>query len=925
MELISNEKLVQEIITRPTPLSDEQKKAVLSENKYLRIVAGAGTGKTETMTRRIAYLLLCKGVAPDSIVAFTFTEKAAQSLRSRIYERVKELGGQERCWYLGNMFIGTIHSFCFHLLADKFDYGDYSPLDENKEMAFLMREGWNLGLGNSGNYGENCERFLRSVNVVYNELIDRDELKSKANEFAEKLEKYEEILKQHRLIDFGQMISMAVDRIQRDPKNVGYINYLIVDEYQDINRAQDKLIKLIGKHASVFIVGDPRQCIYQWRGSDERCFEEFLQTYKECDQVTIKENWRSVPEIVKVANYFAESFGNARYEPLQPMRKENGLAVIINAKTPDSEANWVISQIKKLIKNNKDLRYKDFAILLRSVKTSGRPFIEKCKEEEIPFIVAGKIGLFQRDEAQAVGKLFAWLDKEGFWIRDFYQNDKIKGDDLFKSALESWRKAVDNTVITANIDIEFQKWKECVLNNEYSNFTYMYHDLLIRLGVLNLHPENKLDAAILANLGRFNTILTDYETSVRLGGKHIDWPTTIKGLCWFMNSYAIGAYEENYEEDLRGIDAVQIMTVHQAKGLEWPVVFIPCLTEKRFPSSNTGKRQEWYLPREAGLFQADRYEGDIEDEKRLFYVAITRARDLLCLSYFKKIQKTSRSEQRPSAFLNEVSKINYSIIDDDRDIKSIKICAKDKEEELQTFSATELIYYRRCPFRYRLSKLWNFQPGLDVAIGFGRSLHFCLQNISHLVKDNIEPEKAVDMIIDRYFYLPYATKTVFESMKNKARQILRDFVKENINELIRVEQVETTVEFPFDKIIISGKIDAIIKKHGPEERIEIRDYKTSDKVDSFDDTTLQLQIYALGLSSIGKKVSEASVAYLDNEEKNDQKIKTVPVDESSLKNAEYAIKNCLEDIKKSIYQGKIGNQCNLCDYKKICFYINSKR
>jgi len=141
-----NHSLLETILSEPRPLSPPQRDAVVSEGRHVRVIAGAGAGKTETLTRRIVKLLLIDGVAPKEIVAFTFTEKAAQSMKSRIYERLRQLGGDEVCARLGEMYIGTIHAYCFRLLHDYYNYGAYDALDENQEMAFLLRFGWSLHL-----------------------------------------------------------------------------------------------------------------------------------------------------------------------------------------------------------------------------------------------------------------------------------------------------------------------------------------------------------------------------------------------------------------------------------------------------------------------------------------------------------------------------------------------------------------------------------------------------------------------------------------------------------------------------------------------------------------------------------------------------------------------------------------------------------
>ncbi|NIA09615.1 MAG: UvrD-helicase domain-containing protein, partial [Nitrospiraceae bacterium] len=321
--MVDKNGLLAKIISEPKKLSDSQKAAVLSDKDHIRIIAGAGAGKTETLTRKIVYLLLVDEVDPSSIVAFTFTEKAAQSMKSRVYDRIKHLGGDEICARLGEMFVGTIHGYCSRLLEDHFGYGDYGVLDENQEMAFLMRIGWELGLGKNGKYSTNCETLLNTSNVVYGELIPKNELKKPAAEFLKQFEKYEEILDSHKRLTFNRMINLALDNLSAKPEVLGHVEYLIVDEYQDINRAQEKLIRLIGKDSHIFIVGDPRQTIYQWRGSDEDCFEDFSTYYSDTETVPITENRRSTKAVIGIANEFSDNF-EQQYAHLNPTRKEEG-------------------------------------------------------------------------------------------------------------------------------------------------------------------------------------------------------------------------------------------------------------------------------------------------------------------------------------------------------------------------------------------------------------------------------------------------------------------------------------------------------------------------------------------------------------------------------------------------------------------------
>jgi DNA helicase-2/ATP-dependent DNA helicase PcrA len=901
------------VLQTPQPLSEEQKKAVTSDSRYVRVVAGAGTGKTETLTRRIAFLLLCRQQEPASIVAFTFTERAAQSMKSRVYDRVRQLKGEAACARLGNMYVGTIHGYCLRILQDKFGYGDHDPLDENQEMAFILREGWGLGLGKDGPYSKNCADFLISVDVVYNELLDREKLREKAPRFLQHLEQYEELLEKHRLITFGQMITFAVKHLEENQEALQGIRHLIVDEYQDVNRAQDRLIKLIGRNAGIFVVGDPRQSIYQWRGSDERCFEDFASVFTECEKVTLTENWRSVPSVIKAANAFAETFEMAKYEPLIATRIEKGTVTVLNCENPESEAEWVASQIRQWVEVKKVCRYSDISVLLRSVSTSAEPFLTAFRAGNLPFIVGGKVGLFQRDEAQAVGRLFAWLSDKGFWTQGPYgYGGRIVGNDLLSTAIEKWIGANGCDDTPGGLEEKLQLWKQKVLNHDFKDLTSTFHWLLIILGFLNLNPENKLHAAIMANIGRFNTLLIDYEASIRLGGHRTEWGNILGGLCWYMNTYATDAYEEQPVEDLRGVDAVQLMTVHQAKGLEWPVVFLPCLTARRFPTGKAGRQQRWSIPRNTEGFDAERYEGSIEDEKRLFYVAVTRARDVLCMSHFRHIN----TNQKPSKFI-QVLQHYASKINEKEDIPSAQIKTTSGSEEIQTFSPSEIITYLRCPYLYCLREVWGYKPKLDDALGYGKSLHYCLRCASERIKQGEDAEQVIHELMEEKFHLPYARPKPLQNLKKSAGEVLTGFVKRHIEDMRRIEEVEARLEFPLEKATITGRVDVIIKGPEGQPTIEVRDYKTSDAVTTFEELSLQLQIYALGLKRLHRPVDCASVAYLDPKHTGHD-IERVSIAECDLEAAKARAVRCIECIRAGSFKANPNGHCDSCDFEQIC-------
>ena len=877
-------------------LSKDQENAVVSEKQYLRIIASAGAGKTETITRRIIYLI-AKGVESKSIVAFTFTEKAAQEMKERVYRRLEEILGEEKTKNIGDMYIGTIHGFCFQILQDNFGFGNYDVLDENQEMAFVMRHGWGLGLHTGKNYSSNCQAFIRSVNVVLDELLDHTLLEEQAPEFSKHLKTYTERLYRHKLLTFGMMIYIAVQNLAKEPNVISNISHLVVDEYQDINKTQERLIWQISNNANCYIVGDPRQCIYEWRGSAPECFNQFADHF-DCETISITENRRSVKQIVNVGNSVAQNFDSDMLKhPMNQTRKDNGKAIYVSHEDAEEEAKWIAIQIRKLV----DLSictYSDIAILLRSVSTSGPKIADELKKSDIPYLVGGRIGLFQRPEAQAMGMIFAWC-ADMHWQPNQWARESISGDQLIETALELWPYDTSFEAI--------EDFKADITSGRFNCLTEAYQDLLITLRYINLNPDESNDAVIIANLGRFNTLLTDFETEQRRGGEKLKWEIDLRNLVWFMNTYALGAYEEQPSDDLRGVDAIQLYTVHQAKGLEWPIVFVPALTSRRFPSSMMGKSNDWLVPRD--LFEVNRYEGDMESERKLFYVATTRARDSLILSRFKRI-KISIKE---SPFIKEAS-IPESTPSIDPVVHEIQK-KQDNEEEILTYSPAEIIEFNRCAHFYRMRELWGYKPIINEMLGYGRSIHHIIRMVTEGVAEGKNPGDYLEEIIEDEFHLPYANPGKLEGIRRSAKSAIFNYIKNHIDEIKSTKEVESRLEFKLSKrVTISGRIDAIFDI---DETLEVRDYKTADDPRTELETALQLRLYSLGLNELGQSVDKASLAIISG--KSD-KVAYFDISETSLEEARSDAKTIINRIIERDFSPNCGEFCQRCDYQRICYF-----
>lgn len=899
------------ILNNPTRLSESQEKAVISGSRNVKIVAGAGAGKTETITRRILFLLLQKNVDPASIVAFTFTEKAAEAMKSRIYRRVEGSGEKELLRKLGTMYVGTIHGYYLKILQENYGYGDYSVLDENQEMAFVLRHGYEIGLNRSeytGIYSSKCEMFLDTNSVVYGELIDRTKLEALEPNYFKSLTKYEAKLHRYRRLTFDYMSYLAITEINKNPSVLEVIKYLIVDEFQDINSSQFQLIKSIGNKASVFVVGDPRQSIYQWRGSNDKFFLDFSTDFPEVEEIQISENRRSGNEIVKISNEIADKFVGFRYDHMIGTRVSRGQCFSTISESDEKEAVDLADKFEWLHREGVD--FSEIGVLFRSVNTSATHLIDELKKRRIPYVIGGKIGLFRRDEAQALGRILSWIPDGGFWLKSrFNWGNKITGDKLLETGLKYWKDAVTFDLVP-DIKEKLELWKQNVIEGGYNDYKDILSQLLVILGYKKLDHSDPYEVALMANIGRFSSLMGDFEIANRFGGKpkKLNMNSEMKSFCWFLNTYATKAYEEQAPEDLTNVDAISIMTIHQAKGLEWPFVFVPSVVDRRFPSSMMGKERKWMIDssRFEPDFDSSRYKGNLEDEKRLFYVAATRARDSLVISRFASMNGNSRS----SSILLEDLNLN-DIENSKLQLNMDEIEHAEADENVATFSAKDVIDYRRCPFHYRLSSQWNYFQGVSPFMGYGETLHFCLRSASELIKRRgLDPETAIREAFDSEFFLPFASENLVSNLKETVRSQLINYVSKRTDDMINISEVETRIEFPVENASITGKVDVIIRDGSS---YEVRDYKTSDKVITKEDSELQVRLYSLGLSYLGKKISKGSIATLDN-----ALVKDVGVTEAEKEIARQESVEMIKNIKNRKFKGKPGSFCQKCEFNQIC-------
>lgn len=904
----------------PPELTGQAADAVRHRGSHIQIIAAAGSGKTEVVAQRVTDLL-AEGLPAHSTVAFTFTERAADELKNRIAQRVEDRLGRSALDKMASLFVGTIHAFCFRLLQQHVPrYETYDVLDDNQLTAFLSREANRLELRqlDQGNrLFASIAAFLKSVDVVENELLDPA---SMPDPFGSILRNYYATLDRYRLLTYGQQVVRAVRELER-PELAAEIHeglrHLVVDEYQDVNPAQERLIELLtGPQVELCVVGDDQQAIYQWRGSDVFNIITFRDRYPDVVTFEITTNRRSRPKIIDVANGFARTIPERIEKTMGHHRPPAGgpepEVVVWSAPSEVEEAGWVANLILDLV--DAGVRYRDIAVLVRSRAAYAR-LVEQFRAFDIPVQPGGRAGLFDQAEAVVLGHTITWLtDTE--WRDPYGPSQAISDDNL----LDEYQRVFELPDPGRNRLARFlRQWKTAVPRTDRTaDLVGELYDLLDELDVRSWDLSTPQAINRLGTLARFSSLLADYESVRRrarpdpdiegeqLGGED-------RGTWYYRNlglhiiNYAQGAYEGFDGEAVFVLDAVDLTTVHRAKGLEWPAVFVPSVTANRFPTTRTGAIQSWLVPRDR--FDAARYEGSDADERRLFYVAMTRARDWLSVSRHGRV--TNRSVAA-SPYYRELA--HHEVKPENISLPAIEIDDRGAEDPI-SITYSELAAFIDCGHAFRLRDLIGFQPRLAPELGYGKAVHHVMRAIAEATKalGRVPNPAEIDDILNDSFFLPTANKPAHRQLKDAARRLVTTYTERHEDDLHRVWETERPFELHLDGVTIAGRADVILDHEGGAPNgLAIVDYKTSTARDVHDHA-LQLQIYTdagrrEGLDVRGAYVHDLKAASRD----------PVPVDPVTIANAEDKIAEVVSKLRARDYQPNPGLRCRRCEVRTIC-------
>ena len=627
-------------------LNPQQREAALHTEGPLLILAGAGSGKTSTMTHRIAYLIKEKGVSPYRILAVTFTNKAAGEMR----ERVEALIGSGI-----NMWILTFHSACLRilrkhagLLGYDTDFAVYDPADQKAAMKSIVKE---LNLDDKR---YTPAYFLSVISDCKEKALGPDDyLRAYGEDPKTKIvhqvyRDYEKLLKKNNAMDFDDLLLNTVRVFQKDEAALleyqQRFEYIMVDEYQDTNFIQYTFVKMLAeRNGNICVVGDDDQCIYQWRGADIRNILEFEKDFKDAKIIKLEQNYRSTGNILAAAHSVIEKNYGRKDKKLWTEKEPGSKITYYRADDERDEARYVAQEIDRL--KTKDRRYSDFAILYRT-NAQSRTFEEALSRRDIPYRVLGGLRYYDRKEVKDIVSYMRLVQnpsddlallriinepKRGVGAKTVDKLQAlagVRGESLFQTLTDEEVVGSLSAKAAAGLRQMVETIQEYSREQENLRVSDIYDGLLVQTGYLKaLEDQNTLEAeGRIENLMEFKSVIYNYEKD--------DGQLSLSD---FMERIALLSEVDNHDENE---NAVVLMTMHSAKGLEFPFVFLPGMEDGLFP----------------GWRAFDREDG-LEEERRLCYVGMTRAKERLWLTSASMRTLYGKTDfTRESQFLREMDK-----------------------------------------------------------------------------------------------------------------------------------------------------------------------------------------------------------------------------------------------------------------------------
>ena len=963
----------------PTPA---QRRAIDHDVGNLLILACAGSGKTETIAQRIARMV-AHGASRGSIIAFTFTEHAAEGLKQRIRLRLEEAVPDEPS--LGDMYVGTIHSFCLRVLRDQdAQFRRFDIMDETSQSAmiaanFVRFAESGIGLDRlrsrtrSRTYGETLRTFLNTLNVIHQQGIDIDAIADPV--LADAVSRYRDIAYKapNYFFDFNKIIDQLIEYFRQNSVALSEfrqrLTHVFVDEYQDVDDRQEHLVHLLtngGTGPHLTVVGDDDQALYGFRGARVQNILTFRDRYPDVHTVPLNDNFRSTHAIVSISDEAARSITSRivkepvarRILPLSGTEERLGEGGDIHLRTfstEEDEASWTAQRIQELHGVSfedtdgmtRGLDYGDMAILLRSVRNSGAVFADTLRANGIPVVIAGTRGLFNNYEIRLIQAAFSILARSDFGMRDdngrFHFLTTVDTREFIRKTIASLRTTArlgehaNSTHFLSRLDqiradLDHRSLRRHERDPRTGRRIYpqaIFHKLLHALG----STEDDWPVDVMFNFGAFSRLITQFESVHQ-------WitPSRLKSLSLFLSTWATDNVDDGGTSDVAELNSVKIMTVHGAKGLEWPVVFLPRISSMVFPSSQRNRGPSTFLP--PSVFNPSTYAGGDDGERRLWYVALTRC------AKFLNISSLDRPRKRPTPYFREV--VHDCVVRNGLDPTPRQKTSPTPPANTKLLPTTysDLAAFWECEYQYSLRCLMDFSPGVGEQFGYGQQIHNILAEIHQkAIRGEIVDKPAIRSLVNDRFHLRYTIGTPLEAMREAAIRGLERYVDKYRSMLSHVRAIEK----PFELIdaesgaLISGAIDLLETVGGDtsslgQEILGLVDFKSraissrKEYQELASRSADQLRLYALGARhALFVELDRAAVRIISHrkwpQELEDEGLtESIQIDVStdSCENTRDKIAKTVGQIRNGITtetfrRTGVGNgHCRKCDFRVIC-------
>lgn len=951
-------------------LNPQQSAAVTHRDGPLMIVAGAGTGKTTVITKRIAYLIEQGLAKPQNILALTFTDKAAGEMEERV-DCLLPYGYLE-------LSISTFHAFCEKLLRE---YGVEIGLSRDFHVSSEL-DAWLLARRNLEKFEldyyrplGNPTKYLRGLLTHFSRAKDaaidpaiylshadgrRDGLDETDEEAVSELKRltelakgygtYQSILLENDTLDFGDLLMYTLKLLRERPRVLEALRrrftYVLVDEFQDTNLTQYEIVKLIASpRNNITIVGDDDQAVYSWRGATIENILTFQTDYPDATKIVLTQNYRSVQKILDHAHSFIqannphrlESIGNLD-KKLQSNRTDEGVVGHIHVPTLDEETEAVAQKILDLRVAHPDMCWNDVAILSRS-NDAAVPFLSTMERLGIPYQFMALRGLYAKP---IVLDLMAYLraiatphDSPSFYrvlahpmhklphlaIAELSQFANRKGKSLFDACtmiLELNTISAQAVETVQNLLVQIESFRQSAAHGKVSElFVKVARDAGFVEFANNLPEQDKMD--------NFRYLQQFYERLKRFEASH-DHPILRNFLDEFQQELDAG--EEGsltFDPDV-GPDMVRVMTVHASKGLEFRFVFVVSMIDQRFPS--VARAEAIALPSGlAGSSKSSSGEDDeklahLEEERRLFYVAITRAKEQLYLTSADDYGGTRK--RKLSRFLTELGfdkPTGQDATKSDPFTDDPSVPPPTTEAPIihlpKQFSFTQLSAFKTCPLQYKFAHVLKIPVFGKASFSFGKTMHETLHRYFVEWMDQgaqVPLDDLYRLFNDNWMDDWYEDDIEREKFRVQGREQLKgffDFLKDHPPAPSYLEQDFT---LKFGDTILKGRIDRIDTVEGG---VEIIDYKTgTPKVDGKIDASDKEQLYLYQMAArdiLGLNVVKLTYHYL----KDNSQVSFIG-DPDDLLDLQEKILDRVNGIKKSSFIATPGFHCQFCDFKDIC-------